>query len=125
MPKDILQIIFKSAGDSFIHVTVFVGAVLLLFGYINFRQQGAFVERIEKSKKYQPLIGAFLGMTPGCGGAIFVMPLYVKGTVSFGTVVATLIATAGDSAFVTLTKAPKDFVIVTSISFVVGAIADI
>ncbi|HZJ58039.1 MAG TPA: putative manganese transporter [Clostridia bacterium] len=122
MPKDLLQIILKSAGDSFIQVTVFVGAVLLLFGYINFRQQGAFVERIEKSKRYQPLIGAFLGMTPGCGGAIFVMPLYVKGTVSFGTVVATLIATAGDSAFVTLTKAPKDFVIVTSISFVVGAI---
>lgn len=122
MAGDLLDIILKSAEDSFIQVTVFVGAVLLLFGYINYRQQGAFVERIEKSKKYQPLIGAFLGMTPGCGGAIFVMPLYVKGTVSFGTVVATLIATAGDSAFVTLTKAPKEYVIVTAISFVVGAL---
>ena len=57
--EDLLQIVFKSAGESFIQVTVFVGAVLLLFGYINFKQQGAFVDRIEKSKKYQPLIGAF------------------------------------------------------------------
>ncbi len=45
---------------------------------------------------------ALLGALPGCGGAIFLMPLYVKGQVSFGAVVSTLIATAGDSAFVLL-----------------------
>ncbi|HZJ83591.1 MAG TPA: putative manganese transporter [Clostridia bacterium] len=122
MLGDLWEIILHSASDSFIGVTVFVGAVLLLFGYINYKQQGAFVEAIEKSKKYQPLIGAFLGITPGCGGAIFIMPLYVKGSVSFGTVVATLIATAGDSAFVTLTQAPIDFVWITAICFVVGTI---
>jgi hypothetical protein len=44
---------------------------------------------------------------PGCGGAIIVMPLYVRGTVSFGTVVAALAATAGDSAFVILALAPE------------------
>jgi hypothetical protein len=123
MFEDLVQIVFKSASESFVQVTVFVGAVLLLFGYINFKQQGAFVDRIEQSKKYQPLIGAFLGMTPGCGGAIFVMPLYVKGTVSFGTVVATLIATTGDSAFVLLTKAPRNYIIISAICFVVGTIA--
>lgn len=119
---DLWDILLDSAGKSFIEVTVFVGAVLLLFGYINYKQQGAFVETIEKSKKFQPLIGAFLGITPGCGGAIFVIPLYIKGTVSFGTVVATLIATAGDSAFVTITQAPVDFIFITSISFIVGSI---
>jgi len=35
------------------------------------------------------------------------MPLYVRGTVSFGTVVATPGATAGDSAFVILALAPR------------------
>ena len=121
MGNHILDIILRSAQDSFIQVTVFVGAVLLLFGYIDYKQQGAFVAAIERSKKFQPLIGAFLGITPGCGGAIFVMPLYVKGTVSFGTVVATLIATAGDSAFLTLTQVPMEFLVLTAICFVVGA----
>ena len=35
------------------------------------------------------------------------MPLYIRGTVSFGTVVATLVATAGDSAFIILALAPE------------------
>ncbi|HKM40078.1 MAG TPA: putative manganese transporter, partial [bacterium] len=105
---------------SFIEVTVFVGAVLLLFGYIDYKQQGALIEAIERSKKYQPLIGGLLGIVPGCGGSILLMPLYVKGSVTFGTVVATLIATAGDSAFVTLTQAPRDFVLITGAGLIIG-----
>ncbi len=122
MAGDLLGIFLKSAEGSFIQVTVFVGLVLLLFGYVDFLQQGAFVESIERSKKYQPLIGALLGILPGCGGSIFLMPLYMKGTVTFGTVIATLIATAGDSAFVTMTQAPKVFVLLTVICFLVGTI---
>lgn len=120
MFEDLLNIIIASAEGSFIQVTVFVGAVLLLFGYVDFLQQGALVTRIENAKKFQPLIGALLGILPGCGGSIFLMPLYLRGTVTFGTIIATLIATAGDSAFVTMTQAPKVFVLLTSICFVVG-----
>jgi xanthosine utilization system XapX-like protein len=122
MLTKIWDIILVSAEGSFIQVTVFVGAVLLLFGYVDFLQQGAFVAKIEQSKKYQPLIGALLGILPGCGGSIFLMPLYMRGTVTFGTVVATLIATAGDSAFVTLTQAPKEFLLVTFLCLIVGTV---
>ncbi len=120
MNGNLLAVLFASAKGAFIEVTVFVGVVLLLFGYIDYRYQGAFIKAIEGSKKYQPLIGSLLGILPGCGGSILVMPLYIKDTVTFGTVIATLIATAGDSAFVTLTQAPRDFVIITSICFLIG-----
>jgi hypothetical protein len=122
MLDELWRIFLISAEGSFIQVTVFVGAVLLIFGYIDFLQQGALVEKIENSKKYQPLIGSLLGILPGCGGSIFLMPLYLKGTVTFGAIIATLIATAGDSAFVTLTQAPKIFLLITAICFVVGTI---
>lgn len=122
MISDIGEIILACAESSFLEVTVFVGCILLLFGYINYVQQGDFQQAIEKSKKYQPLFGALLGIIPGCGGSIFLMPLYVKGTVTFGTVIATLIATAGDTAFVIMTQAPTDFLIVTAICFIVGII---
>lgn len=121
MLKDIIDIIISSAENSFLQVTVFVGAVLILFGYINYKKSGAFITGIEKSKKWQPVIGALLGLTPGCGGAIFIMPLFVKGSVSFGTVVATLIATMGDSAFVIISTLPFHYILVSLISLI-GAI---
>ncbi len=119
--NDILNIIIGSAEGSFLQVTVFVGAVLILFGYINFKKQGRLIESIERGKKWQPALGAFIGLTPGCGGAIFVMPLYLKGSVSFGTVVATLIATAGDSAFVMISALPLHYLVISALSFVVAA----
>jgi hypothetical protein len=120
MFEELWEIILRSAEGSFVQVTVFVGAVLLIFGFVDYLLQGSLVEMIENSKKYQPLIGALLGILPGCGGSIFLMPLYLRGTVTFGTIIATLIATAGDSAFVTMTQAPRVFALLTFICFVVG-----
>ena len=58
-----------------------------------------------------------MGITPGCGGAIVIMPMYTRGFVSYGTVIATLIATLGDAAFVLIGAA------LTDSSFVAPAVA--
>ncbi len=123
MFKDIINIILACAENAFLQVGVFVGAVLLAFGYINYKRQGKFVQSLENSKKWQPVFGSLLGLSPGCGGAIFVMPLYLKGTVTFGTVIATLIATMGDSAFVLMSTIPKAYLWVSIISLAVAVIS--
>lgn len=120
--KEIIRLIIFSAENAFIQVTVFVGAVLIIFGYVNFILSGKLVELIGSSKKTQPIIGSLLGLTPGCGGAIFVMPLFPQGVVSFGTIVATLIATMGDSAFVLMSVRPVAYLWVSIFSFIVGVI---
>ncbi len=120
---EIMEIIIRSAEGAFLQVGSFVGAVLLLFGFINYRRSGEFVKSIERSKKWQPIWGALLGMSPGCGGAIFVMPLYIRETVSFGTVVATLIATMGDSAFVIMSTLPLHYIVVSVVSIIAGVIS--
>lgn len=122
MFQEILRLIIWSAENAFIQVTVFVGAVLLIFGYINYKLSGKLVAKIEKSKNTQVIIGGLLGLTPGCGGAIFVMPLFPAKIVSFGTVVATLIATMGDSAFVIMTVMPFHYLLVSVLSFIVAII---
>ncbi|WP_176461725.1 putative manganese transporter [Anaeromicrobium sediminis] len=122
MGSEVLSIILNSAENAFLQVGVFVGAVLLLFGYINYKQSGNFIRKIEESKKIQPILGALLGLTPGCGGAIFVMPLFVKGKVTFGTIIATLIATMGDSAFVIISTLPLEYILVSVISFIAAII---
>ena len=96
MFAEILDLAVQAAENSFVQVTAFVGAVLLLFGYLDYVLAGRLVKMIENSKRFQPIIGAILGLTPGCGGAIFLMPLFPRRIVSFGTITAALIATMGD-----------------------------
>ncbi len=120
--KDLFDILLSTAENAFLQVGVFVGAVLLLFGFINYKRQGKFVEALENKKRWQPFFGSLLGLSPGCGGAIFVMPLYLKKTVSFGTVIATLIATMGDSAFVLMSTHPKEYLVVSVVSLIVAII---
>ena len=104
--SDAVDILFVSIRDGFVQVSAFVAATVLLFSYIQYRTRGRIVSFLENHKHVQPIAGALLGLTPGCGGAIVAMPLYVRGTISFGSVVATLGATAGDSAFVIFAIAP-------------------
>ena len=95
-----LEVLVVSLRDAFLGVTVFVAVMVLLFSWLQYITAGKFVDWIRKNQSIQPLIGALMGLTPGCGGAIIVMPMYTRGYVTYGTVIATLIATLGDAAFV-------------------------
>ena len=72
-----------------------------------------------------PVVGAVLGAIPGCGGAIAVVSLYGHGAAGFGALLAALIATAGDSAFVLLSVAPRAAVVTYGIAFVTGVVVGI
>ncbi|MEA3402966.1 MAG: putative manganese transporter [Armatimonadota bacterium] len=121
--SDVARLLLESAEGSFLQVGVFVGAMLLFFGYLNYRAAGGLIDAIRRYERFQVPMGAALGASPGCGGAIFVMPLYLRGTISYGTVVATLIATMGDSSFVIISKMPLQAVSIHVISLVVGILA--
>ncbi len=126
--SEVIDIILRSMRDAFLAVTVFVAAMVLLFSWLQYVTAGRFVDWIRSKTKLQPIIGALMGLTPGCGGAIVMMPLYARGYVSYGTVVATLIATLGDSAFVLIGGAIANpdligpVLLVHLISFIVGVV---
>lgn len=118
MKTEIMEIILNSAEEAFLEVAVFVGCVLLAMAFISYKKQTAPLASIEKTKKFQPVIGAFIGLIPGCGGVIFLVPLFFKGTVSFGAIIAALIATTGDASFVLISTVPLRFVVLSFIAFV-------
>ena len=123
---EIFEVIVVSMRDAFLAVTVFVAAMVLLFSWLQYISAGRFVDTIRANTAWQPVIGALMGITPGCGGAIVMMPMYARGYVTYGTVIATLIATLGDAAFVLIGAAVTDrsfiapVIAVHLISFVVG-----
>ena len=88
---EVVEIVVVSMRDAFLAVTVFVAAMVFLFSWLQYVTSGRFVEYIRSKKKLQPVIGALMGLTPGCGGAIVMMPMYARGYVTYGTVLATLI----------------------------------
>ena len=122
------DIVLTAMRDAFLAVTVFVAAMVLLFSWLQYLTAGRFVEWIRSSRQWQPLIGALMGLTPGCGGAIIMMPMYARGYVTYGTVLSTLIATLGDSAFVLFGATIQDpsllepVLAVHLISFVAGVL---
>ena len=123
-----LEILVVSMRDAFLAVTVFVAAMILLFSWLQFITAGRFVVWIRENRSLQPVIGAMMGLTPGCGGAIIVMPMYARGYVTYGTVIATLVATLGDAAFVLIGAVFQDssyltpVIVVHATSFVVGVL---
>ena len=124
--SEAVEVVILSMRDAFLAVTVFVAAMVFLFSWLQYATSGKFVDYIKRNKKFQPVIGALMGLTPGCGGAIVVMPMFARGYVTYGTVVATLIATLGDAAFVLIWAAITDssfiapVIAVHVISFIVG-----
>ena len=118
----LIEIIINAAQESFLHVGVLLGIVILIFGYIDYKTGGNIVDILDKNKRIQPMIGAILGIIPGCGGSIILMPLYVKNKVSFGALVATLISSMGDAAFILISSDIKAYLGVSLISFVTAIV---
>jgi hypothetical protein len=118
MFSELVEIFVTSVRDGYVQVSAFVAVTVLLFSYLQYRTRGVLLAKLESNRRLQPLAGAVMGLIPGCGGAIVMMPLYVRRSVSFGTVVASLVATAGDAAFVVLALAPEAALYAYSVAFV-------
>ena len=115
------EVLIKSASNAFISVTSFVAMTILIFHLL---QKTSFDLQtfLHKHKKFDILIAAFLGVLPGCGGAIMVMTLYVRGAISFSAILATLVATMGDAAFLLIAAKPKAALIILPLTYLVAII---
>jgi hypothetical protein len=109
-------------------ITGFVIVMMLLIEYINILTRGAWEERLRSNKWGQYLVAVLLGSTPGCLGAFAIVAMYSHRSVSLGAVVAAMVSTSGDEAFVMLAMIPKDaivlFAILALVGFVAGALTD-
>lgn len=116
--------LIRVLSDAYWQVGAFVGITLWLFYALHAHLSGSsrLSALLASSQRYQVLFAAFMGVLPGCGGAIIVMTQFVKGQVSFGALVAVLTATMGDAAILLMVSSPRSAAIVLSISFVVGVV---
>ena len=111
--------VFKHA----LMITSFVLIMMLLIEYINVQTRGSWQQSLKKTRLGQYVLGAVLGVIPGCLGAFTVVSLYSHRTVSFGALVAAMIATSGDEAFVMLSMFPQQALWLSGLLFIIAIAA--
>ncbi|SIR71042.1 putative manganese transporter [Micromonospora avicenniae] len=114
------ELVLRPLADAFMQVGVYVAVMVALFGWLRWRYGDRATDGLTKHPRLGPLVGALLGVSPGCGGAIILMPLYARGKVSFGTVIAALTATMGDSSWVVIAWNPLFALKIHLLLFAVG-----
>lgn len=116
-PGELGAVTRNEITGAFTAVAAFVAATLLIF-YSAERifgfDTGAVMAR---ARHWQVPLASLLGVTPGCGGAVMVVAAYASGKVGFGAMVATLIATMGDAAFLLLATRPDAALILLPVQF--------
>ena len=108
-----------------VQVTAFVAVMMIAVEYLNVLTRGAWPQTLATSRWRQYLFAVILGATPGCLGAFAIVALYTHRMVSFGALVACMIATSGDEAFVMLAMFPQKAVLVFTVVAAVGLVAGV
>ena len=110
----------EALADAYLAVSVFVaGTIALVFA----AERGLGVDLpslLHRYRRWHVPAGILLGSFPGCGGAIIAVTQFTRGHLSFGGLVATLIATMGDAMFLLLAREPATAGLVLAISALMG-----
>jgi len=101
-------------------ITGFVFMMMVVIEYLNVLTEEVWQQGFRGSRLRQYLLAAFLGVTPGCLGAFVVVALYSHRVISLGAVVAAMIATSGDEAFVMFSLVPATAFRISLVLFLVG-----
>ena len=110
-------------------ITGLVIVMMMMIESLNIESKGLFFKGLKKTKIGQVVIAALLGSVPGCMGGFATVSLYTHRMFSFGALVAMMIASSGDEAFVMLAMIPEQalilFIILFIIAIVVGIVTDL
>ncbi len=119
-----MEIILDALKNSIL-ITGLVMIMMLLIEYINIHSHGSTFRKLGNSPVKQVIMSAFLGLIPGCVGGFAVVSLYTHNIVSFGSLLAMMISSSGDEAFIMLAMIPKTAVVIFVSLLLLGIVAGI
>ncbi len=121
-PGELGEVTRLAIFDAYVQVSVFVAATLIIFFSLEHFLKIDVGKVMEKAGLWQVPTASFLGALPGCGGAVVVITAFARGNVRLGAMVAALIATMGDAAFLLLAKEPTTYLKLISISILAAIV---
>ena len=106
-------------------ITGLVMIMMLMIEYVNIHSHGKWFTRLRQNRFGQVVLGAGLGLVPGCMGGFAAVSMFSHKLLSFGALIAMMIATSGDEAFIMLAMIPKQALLLMAILFVVAVLAGV
>ena len=104
-------------------ITGLVIIMMLMIEYVNIHSHGKWFMKLRQNRFGQVILGAGLGIIPGCMGGFAAVSMYSHKLLSFGALIAMMIASSGDEAFVMLAMIPKDALLLMVILFAVAILS--
>ncbi|MDR1112727.1 MAG: putative manganese transporter [Bacteroidales bacterium] len=105
-------------------ITALVMVMMLLIEFVNVNSSGRWLARLKNRPLWQIVVAALLGLVPGCIGGFAIVSLFTHKMLSFGALVAGMITTFGDEAFVIFAYSPlwtlRLMLALTAVGMVVG-----
>ncbi len=106
-------------------ITGLVVVMMMMIESLNIESRGMLFNGLRKTKFGQVVVGALLGSIPGCMGGFATVSLYTHRLFSFGALVAMMIASSGDEAFVMLAMIPDQALMLFAGLFVLAIIVGV
>lgn len=103
-------------------ITGLVIVMMMMIESLNIESKGMLFKGLRKTRIGQVIIGALLGSIPGCMGGFATVSLYTHRMFSFGALIAMMIASSGDEAFIMLAMIPDQALILFALLFIIAVI---
>ena len=106
-------------------ITGLVVVMMMMIESLNIESRGMLFKGLRRTKVGQVVVAALLGSVPGCMGGFATVSLYTHRMFSFGALVAMMIASSGDEAFVMLAMIPEQALVIFAVLFVVAVVVGV
>ena len=106
-------------------ITGLVIVMMMLIESLNIESGGSFFNGLKRTKTGQVIFSALLGSIPGCVGGFASVSLYTHRMISFGALIAMMIASSGDEAFMIVAMVPGKAIMIFAILFAIAVVSGI
>ena len=101
-------------------ITIFVMVIMMILDLLTVQSKGSWNLPLQKNKWLQVIVASLFGSMPGCMGAFVAVSMYTHKMINFAALVALMIATFGDEAFVLFSMAPDVALELIAITFLIA-----
>ena len=119
-----IEIIIEAIRNAVL-ITGLVVVMMMMIESLNIESKGMVFKGLKKTKFGQVVIASLLGSIPGCMGGFAAVSLYTHRMFSFGALVAMMIASSGDEAFIMLAMIPQQALILFAVLFIIAVITGV
>ena len=120
---------FSISLQASVKITLIIFILMVIIELLVLKYKEKILALTQKNKFLSYITASFFGSIPGCIGTFAMDSLYMAGLLSFGGIVAAMVATSGDEAFLLISMALAGeisfgiFLGLTAVLFLLGIIA--